>query len=88
MMSRPCTHEPVCPEAGAPDRDAACSVAHAPEQGWALLCNGVLIFEDLGELLPSGEIVPPRRPLPHVPAARSPRRSASSSPYPSCCDQP
>ncbi|MET9191210.1 DUF5999 family protein, partial [Streptomyces tendae] len=22
-----------------------------PEQGWSLLCNGVLLFEDTGELL-------------------------------------
>jgi hypothetical protein len=36
-------------------------VAAHPEQGWSLLCNGVLLFEDGGELLPSGAVVPPRR---------------------------
>jgi hypothetical protein len=33
-------------------------VSH-PEQGWSLLCNGVVLFEDAGALLPSGrEVVP------------------------------
>jgi hypothetical protein len=26
-------------------------VASHPEQGWSLLCNGVLVFDDGGELL-------------------------------------
>jgi hypothetical protein len=38
-------------------------VAHHPEQGWSLLCNGVLLFEDTGELLPDGKIIAPHRPL-------------------------
>ncbi|ALO08207.1 hypothetical protein AQF52_2612 [Streptomyces venezuelae] len=37
-------------------------MAH-PEQGWSLLCNGVLLFEDTGELLPDGQIVAPHRPV-------------------------
>jgi hypothetical protein len=37
-------------------------VAHHPEQGWSLLCNGVVLFEDTGELLPDGSIVAPQRP--------------------------
>ncbi|WP_329594545.1 DUF5999 family protein [Streptomyces sp. NBC_01005] len=28
----------------------------------SLLCNGVLLFEDTGELLPDGQIVAPHRP--------------------------
>jgi hypothetical protein len=36
-------------------------VAYCPEQGWSLLCNGVLLFEDTGELLPDGKIIAPRR---------------------------
>lgn len=36
-------------------------VSH-PEQGWSLLCNGVILFDDTGELLPDGVIVPPHRP--------------------------
>lgn len=38
-------------------------MAHHPEQGWSLLCNGVLLFEDTGELLPNGQIIAPHRPL-------------------------
>lgn len=58
-----CTHQPQCPTAECSDRDAALVVAHHPEQGWSLLCNGVLVFEDTGELLPDGQIIAPRRPL-------------------------
>jgi len=34
-------------------------VSH-PEQGWSLLCNGVVLFDDAGALLPGGQgIAPP-----------------------------
>ncbi|MFJ4773984.1 DUF5999 family protein [Streptomyces uncialis] len=52
-----CSHTPECPPAHADGRNAARTVAFCAEQGWSLLCNGVLLFDDLGELLPSGEIV-------------------------------
>ena len=39
-------------------------MASHPEQGWSLLCNGVVIFDDGGALLPGGRAVPP----PPVPA--------------------
>ncbi|WP_405576107.1 DUF5999 family protein [Streptomyces sp. NBC_01167] len=58
-----CRHTPRCPAAGSPDREAAHVVASHPEQGWSLLCNGVLIFEDTGELLPDGRVIAPRRPF-------------------------
>ncbi|MFE6164132.1 DUF5999 family protein [Streptomyces sp. NPDC056486] len=58
-----CRHTPPCPKAAAPDREAAQPVARHPEQGWSLLCNNVLHFEDTGELLPDGRIIEPRRPL-------------------------
>ena len=58
-----CPHERKCPTADSPDREAAQTVAAHPEQGWSLLCNGVLLFEDTGELLPDGQIVAPHRPL-------------------------
>ncbi|GAA2463022.1 DUF5999 family protein [Streptomyces lavendulocolor] len=58
-----CQHHPECPIAAAADREAARLVAHHPEQGWSLLCNGVLLFEDTGELLPNGQIIAPHRPL-------------------------
>ncbi|MCX4657365.1 DUF5999 family protein [Streptomyces microflavus] len=58
-----CQHTPRCPSADSPDREAAHVVAAHPEQGWSLLCNTVLLFEDTGELLPDGQIVAPHRPL-------------------------
>ena len=47
-----CRRRPRCPGALAPDRSAARAVASHPEQGWSLLCNGVVLFDDGGELLP------------------------------------
>jgi hypothetical protein len=61
-MYRPCTHSPVCPPATAADHDAARVVSRHPEQGWVLLCNGVVVFDDTGELLPDGRVVAPHRP--------------------------
>jgi hypothetical protein len=58
-----CQHQPPCPSADSADRDSARLAAHHPEQGWSLLCNGVLLFEDTGELLPDGQIIAPHRPL-------------------------
>jgi hypothetical protein len=51
---RECRHIPACPSADAVDRDAAHVVSSHPEQGWSLLCNGVVVFEDFGEILPNG----------------------------------
>jgi hypothetical protein len=61
-----CAHQPTCPVSDAPDAHAAHVVAAHPEQGWSLLCNGVLLFEDGGELLPGGRTVEPVRVLPPV----------------------
>jgi hypothetical protein len=36
-------------------------VAAHPEQGWNLLCNGAIVFDDTGELLPDGRVVAPHR---------------------------
>ncbi|MEU9376537.1 DUF5999 family protein [Streptomyces sp. NPDC048255] len=58
-----CTHTPTCPTAYSPDREAARVVAAHPEQGWSLLCNAVLVFDDTGELLPDGRIIAPHRHL-------------------------
>lgn len=55
-----CTHQAACPTADAADRGAALLVAHCPEQGWSLLCNGILLFEDTGELLPDGTVIEPQ----------------------------
>jgi hypothetical protein len=57
-----CSHWPPCPPATAPDHSAARVVAsHAAEQGWSLLCNGVVLFGDTGVLLPGGPVLPPHR---------------------------
>lgn len=55
-----CPHAPPCPSADAPGRQAARVISCHPEQGWSLLCNGVLIFDDTGTLLPDGSIIEPR----------------------------
>jgi len=52
-----CPHLPTCPPADHPDRAAARTVAFHPEQGWTLLCNGVIVFDDLGEILPGGPLL-------------------------------
>ena len=45
-----------------------------PEQGWSLLCNGIVLFEDFGELLPDGQSCGARR---HELLMASPHRRAS-----------
>jgi hypothetical protein len=54
-----CPHQPRCPGALARDCRSARILASHPEQGWSLLCNGVVIFDDGGALLPGGRAVPP-----------------------------
>jgi hypothetical protein len=55
-----CSHRPPVP-ASRPrrPRGAAHTVIAHPEQGWSLLCNGVIAFDELGVLLPDGRIVMP-----------------------------
>jgi Family of unknown function (DUF5999) len=60
-----CLHYPACPSADAADRDAAHVVASHPEQGWNLLCNGVVQFDDEGDLLPDGRSIPPQHQVSH-----------------------
>ena len=55
-----CRHVPRCPSATAPDWAAAHTVIARPEQGWSLLCNGVVLFDDAGGLLPDGNVAAPR----------------------------
>ena len=65
-----CQHLTTCPSAEATDREAARIVATFREQGWSLLCNGVIVFEDTGEILPDGTMIEPHRgPAPHALAA-------------------
>jgi hypothetical protein len=40
-------------------------VSSHPEQGWSLLCNGVVSFDDAGDLLPDGRMIAPQPRFPH-----------------------
>ena len=66
-----CPHWPRCPGALAHDRSGARTMTSHPEQGWSLLCNGVVVFDDGGALLPDGRAVlpPPARARAVAPAA-------------------
>ncbi|WP_053851762.1 DUF5999 family protein [Streptomyces sp. NRRL B-24085] len=55
-----CSHRSSC---AASDSTTAHIVAAHPEQGWNLLCNGAIVFDDTGELLPDGRVVAPHRAL-------------------------
>jgi hypothetical protein len=57
-----CPHTPQCPDPKDLDREAARTIISHPEQGWSLLCNGIVVFEDTGELLPDGLAIEPHRP--------------------------
>jgi hypothetical protein len=57
-----CQHLPARPPAPAPDCVAARVVAGHLGQGWSLLCNGVVLFEDGGALLADGQAVAPPAP--------------------------
>ena len=61
-----CTHSPSCPAAKNGGAYLAQAVCRHDEQGWCLLCNGVILFDDGGAILPDGSTV----------AARSHRRAA------------
>jgi hypothetical protein len=56
-----CHHQPACPPPDAADRYRAHVLASHPEQGWSLLCNGVIVFDDLGALLPDSGLLPADR---------------------------
>ncbi|MGW7267809.1 DUF5999 family protein [Streptomyces sp. NPDC054842] len=52
-----CSHQ----SSDRPGREAAHIVAAHPEQGWSLRCDGAIVFDDTGELLPDGSVVAPHR---------------------------
>jgi len=54
-----CQHTTRCPSATAPEALSARVVSTRYEQGWSLLCNGIVVFDDLGALLPDGSSVCP-----------------------------
>jgi Family of unknown function (DUF5999) len=57
VPTQACRHQPPCPAATAPDRHRAHTLVSHPEQGWSLLCNGIIAFDDLGALLPNRSTV-------------------------------
>lgn len=73
-----CQHTPKCPSADSSDREAAKVVAAQPEQGWSLLCNSLLLWEDTGALLPDGQVVTPHRPTDTSGFAVGPMRSGKN----------
>ncbi|MFJ4679031.1 DUF5999 family protein [Kitasatospora sp. NPDC088783] len=56
-----CQHKVDCPSADDPARQAAAVISSHPDQGWSLLCNGVVLFEDTGAVLPDGRTTAPHR---------------------------
>lgn len=50
-----CAHSPQCPAADSAARTLAVVIADH-QQGWTLLCNGVVHFDDGVDLLPGGAI--------------------------------
>jgi hypothetical protein len=59
-MAAMCAHNPPCPAADAKDARRACVVCRHDEQGWCLLCNGLIAFDDGGAILPNGSALAPR----------------------------
>ncbi|HSV37528.1 MAG TPA: DUF5999 family protein [Nocardioidaceae bacterium] len=54
-----CHHTPHCPSAEANDACTAHVRTPHPEQGWCLLCNGVILFDDGGAIYPDGHASQP-----------------------------
>lgn len=59
-----CSHRSSCPSPDRSERtrpDEAHIVSAHPEQGWYLLCDGAIVFDDTGALLPDGRVLAPHR---------------------------
>lgn len=55
-----CIHRPPCPSATDPSPLAAAIVSDPQTdycQGWDRLCNGIVVFNDGGALLPDGQVL-------------------------------
>jgi len=53
-----CHHNPRCPASDAPLCCSAHVTADCTDQGWCLLCNGIILFDDGLFLTPGGEVRP------------------------------
>ncbi|MEU9337931.1 DUF5999 family protein [Streptomyces sp. NPDC048290] len=58
-----CEHRDPCPAADSEDCQAAKIRDHFPAAGYTALCNGLILFEDGGYLLPDGRTGGPSRPV-------------------------
>jgi len=54
-----CSHNPGCPAADSREACSAHVIAPHHEQGWCLLCNGVIVSSDGGAILPDGSAIEP-----------------------------
>jgi uncharacterized protein DUF5999 len=63
VMTRTCSHTPRCPAADSVDACGAHVECCCAEQGWCLLCNGVILFDDGGLILPTGTCLEPGHQL-------------------------
>ncbi|RNM12200.1 DUF5999 family protein [Nocardioides pocheonensis] len=63
-----CHHNPHCPTADERAAMTAYVAVDHSEQGWCLLCNGVIRFEDGGAIFPDGHVAPGPASLAHVAA--------------------
>jgi hypothetical protein len=59
-----CQHQNRCPSATSPDALMARIIVTQYAQGWNQLCNGVVVFDDGGALLPDGRSVEPGHTVP------------------------
>ncbi|MFG2793661.1 DUF5999 family protein [Streptomyces sp. NPDC048419] len=58
-----CSNQPSCAISDSAAHHTTVIVAAHPEQGWSLLSDGTIVFDDTGELLPDGRVVDPHRTL-------------------------
>ena len=74
-----CQHLPPCPPRQALEHRGALIVAEHWDQGWSLLCNGVIIFDDGGEFVPAPPGGTMNRPRPPA-RVFDPERAVDPSP--------
>jgi hypothetical protein len=54
-----CAYNPECPAPDVREAFRPHVIAPHPEQGWCLLCDGAILFDDGGVILPDGSIREP-----------------------------